>query len=169
MLLFAVAAVVFRLATLAVSIRNEKRLKGAGAVELGAANSRLLAVAHTAFYLAAIAEGLLRGSALDWISAAGLAIYAFGMISLLLVLRALGPQWTVKLILSPEHRLVSSGIYRYARHPNYVLNILPELVGFALAMHGFVTLLAGLPLYCVLLWRRVRQEEDAMKEKFSAY
>ncbi len=169
MILIALAAIAFRLATLVVSVSNEKRLKAAGAVEFGAGNTRLLAIAHTVFYLAAIAEGVLRGSSFNGISAAGLAIYAFGAVALLLVLRDIGPQWTVKLIVSPGHRLVATGLYRHVRHPNYVLNILPELIGFALAMHGFATLLVGLPLYCIPLWRRVRQEEEAMREKFDAY
>ena len=54
------------------------------------------------------------------------------------------------------------------RHPNYFLNILPELVGFALVLHAYYTLIIGLPFYLIPLIIRIRQEESAMRAKFAA-
>lgn len=163
---FVVAAVAFRLATLAWSIRNERALRTDGGSEIGARNSRALAGAHALFYVVACAEGLGRDAAPDAVTWIGLGLYLFGAVVLVLVIRLLGRFWTVKLILARDHVLIEHPLFRWARHPNYYLNILPELVGFALTLHAFVTLLVGLPLYAIPLFIRIRQEEAAMGERF---
>jgi isoprenylcysteine carboxyl methyltransferase (ICMT) family protein YpbQ len=151
MLWFVAFAVLLRVATLTVSIRNEHRLKAAGAVEFGAINSAILAAAHAVFYGSAAIEGVLRGAPADLVGAIGFALYAFGMTMLFVVMRLLGRWWTVKLIIAPDHELVTHPLFRAVRHPNYYLNILPELVGFALALHAYATLAFGLPCYLVVL------------------
>ena len=169
MIWFVLFAVLLRVATLAVSIRNERRLKAEGAVEYGAAVSTVLALAHVLFYFAAAVEGLWRGAPVDAVSIAGFVIYGFGMAMLLVVIGLLGRLWTVKLILAEDHELVAHPLFRRVRHPNYYLNILPELVGFALALHAFATLLVGLPCYLLVLALRIRQENQVMKARFAQY
>jgi len=75
----------------------------------------------------------------------------------------------VKLLIARDHELVTHPLFRRVRHPNYFLNILPELVGFALALHAWWTLVIGLILYAVPLTIRIRQEETAMAAKFERY
>jgi isoprenylcysteine carboxyl methyltransferase (ICMT) family protein YpbQ len=160
--LFFGGAVALRLLTLAVSIRNERALKSAGATEYGKGVSTLLALAHTAFYLAALSEYELERNN-DWqVTLAGLVVYGFGMASLIYVWSALGRFWTVKLIIARDHLLISSGPYRVMKHPNYFLNILPELVGLCLVLGAFVTLIVGIPLYSILLFMRIRLENRLM-------
>lgn len=167
---FVLFAVTFRLAMLAVSIRNEARLKQAGAIEIGRHNSTVLAAAHVAYYAAAIAEGFaLRDQKIDAAALAGLVLYLFGMVMLLVVVRSLGRLWTVKLLLAADHELVATPLFGWVRHPNYYLSILPELAGFALAVGAHGTLLLGLPLYLIPLIVRIRQEEGAMRARFPRY
>jgi len=172
---FCVVAVILRLTTLVISIRHERALKADGAVEIGAGNSTLLALTHIAYYVAAIVESSWHGAihdgalAYDGVTWAGLVLYAFGMVMLLVVIRILGRFWTVKLLIARDHELVRHPLFRRIRHPNYFLNILPELVGFALALHAWWTLVIGLVLYAVPLTCRIRQEEKAMAAKFERY
>lgn len=166
---FFAAAVLVRLVTLLVSVRHEKALRGGGAAEYGAANSKLLAGAHIAYYLAGFAEGFYRAPAFDAISVAGLALYAFGMAMLVVVIRLLGRFWTVKIMVAPDHVAVAHPLFRTLRHPNYYLNILPELVGYALVMHAWATLVIGLALYAVPLVQRIREEERVMRERVAGY
>jgi isoprenylcysteine carboxyl methyltransferase (ICMT) family protein YpbQ len=167
---FIILAVLFRLATLLVSFRNERRLKAHGAVEIGAANSIALAIAHTLFYLAAIAESFWSGGLdADATAGVGVVIYLFAAIMLIVVIRSLGRFWSIKLLIASDHVLVTNPLFRWIRHPNYYLNILPELIGFALALHAFRTLAIGLPLYLIPLVIRIRQEEAAMRTRFAAY
>jgi isoprenylcysteine carboxyl methyltransferase (ICMT) family protein YpbQ len=169
MILFAAAAFLFRIGTLLVSIRNERALKRDGGAELGAWNSALLAFVHLIYYLAAVVEATLRSAAFDAVSVAGLILYGFGALSLLAVMRLLGRFWTVKLLIARDHQLVTHPLFRWVRHPNYYLNILPELIGLAVVLHAFITLVIGLLIYSVPLIIRIRQEETAMRKRFDAY
>jgi isoprenylcysteine carboxyl methyltransferase (ICMT) family protein YpbQ len=159
----------FRFATLILSIRHEKALKQTGAVEYGARNSRLLALAHVLFMTSVTFEGIYRTAPIDNVSILGFVLYGISVISMLTVIRLLGPLWTVKLLIARNHSLVLHPLFRIIRHPNYYLNILPELTGFALALHAYATLMIGLPLYLIPLISRIRQEEAAMREKFNTY
>lgn len=169
LILFAVAAVALRLFSVFISRRHESVLKREGAVEMGAANSKLLTLAHILFYLAAIVEGAVHPSEPDLATLAGLVLYLAGMAMLVVVIRLLGRFWTVKLLIASDHALVVHPLFRLVRHPNYFLNILPELIGLALVFHAYATLIVGLPLYLVPLITRIREEERAMRETFAGY
>ena len=168
-ILFITLAVVFRVATLLISISNERKLKAAGGTEIGKTNSSILAVAHVAFYLCAITEYAFSDYSIDPVTLLGLAIYLVGAIFLIVVIASLGPQWTVKLIIARNHVLVTSLLFRLVRHPNYYLNIIPELIGFAVTLHAFWTLAVGMPLYLIPLFVRIGQEEKAMRIHFPQY
>lgn len=159
-------AVLLRIGSVLVSRRNERALKSQGATEYGAINSHVLTALHIIFYAAVLAEGWLRGPRLDGVAATGVVLYAIGMATLLFVIRILGRFWTVKLIIANDHQLVTHPLLRILRHPNYLLNIIPELIGLALVFHSFGTLAIGMPLYLVSLVWRIRQEERVMRERF---
>ncbi|WP_245268443.1 isoprenylcysteine carboxylmethyltransferase family protein [Mesorhizobium sp. WSM2561] len=130
LILFIIAAIVFRIVMLAISMRNEKALRENRAIEYGSRNSRWLALAHITFYIAASIEGLARPTSFDLVTIIGLALYGFGAVMLLVVAFLLGRFWTVKLMIARDHVLITHPLFRWVRHPNYYLNILPELLGF---------------------------------------
>ncbi|MGN6124484.1 MAG: isoprenylcysteine carboxylmethyltransferase family protein [Sphingomonas oligoaromativorans] len=166
---FIVAAFVYRFTMLAVSIRNEKVLRAGGGIERGPTNSSLLAIAHIAFYVAGSVEGIVRGPGFDAVTGIGLAIYLFGAAMLFVVSRLLGRLWTVKLLIARDHELVTHPLFRAGRHPNYYLNILPELMGYALTLHAIVTLIVGIAIYLVPPAMRIRLEERVMRDTFARY
>jgi len=163
------AALVFRLWTLSVSVRHERALKATGGVEYGRRNSLFLAFTHTLFYLTAVGEASLRRPAFDLQAVVGIVLYLQGALVLFLVMNALGQLWTVKLILASDHALSRHWIFSVVRHPNYLLAIIPELLGLALFLHAFYTLIILGPLYLVPLTRRVREENSIMKRAFASY
>ena len=75
----------------------------------------------------------------------------------------------MKLMIAPEQKINKSSIFKYFRHPNYFLNIIPELISIALICQAWFTLAIGLPLYCIPLYIRIIQEEKLMKTHFSNY
>jgi isoprenylcysteine carboxyl methyltransferase (ICMT) family protein YpbQ len=162
-------AMVLRLGSLAVSMRHEKALKAHGAIEYGRSTSQLLAAAHALFYGGAFVEGLWRSTQPTPWTTVGLLLYGLSIIALLLVWRELKHLWTVKLLIASDHRLNQSALFRWVRHPNYFLNILPELVGLALIMGAWLVLVLGLPLYLLVLRQRIVQEEQVMKAHFPHY
>jgi len=164
-----IIAMLLRLGSVAVSMRNEKALKAHGAIEYGRSNSRLLATAHALFYLGALAEGLWRSTQPTLWTTVGIMLYVIAIMAFLLVWRELHRLWTVKLLIASDHILNQSALFRWVRHPNYFLNILPELVGLALIMGAWMVLVIGLPLYLSVLRVRIVQEEQVMKKHFPRY
>lgn len=152
-----------RLLSLAYSVRNEKRLQKQGAIQYGKFNSLLLTLAHIAFYFGALYEADVKSVVFNGTSAMGVGIMAFAYTMLFYVIYKLRDVWTLKLYIVPNHRIERSFLFRTVRHPNYYLNILPELLGVALLCNAWTTLCVGYPLYCILLFIRIRQEETAMK------
>ncbi len=158
-----IAFFLLRLVSLSISIRNEKRLKENGAKQYGKLNSLLLTLAHIAYYFGALYEAYIREVTFNTLSLAGVAIMTFAYAVLFYVIYQLRDIWTVKLYIAPNHRIDRSFLFRTVRHPNYYLNIIPELIGVALLCNAWTTLCIGLPLYLCPLIIRIRQEEAAMK------
>ncbi len=158
---------VLRLISLAFSIRNEKLLLKNGAKQYGKVNSLLLTLAHIAYYFGALYEAYIKGVDFNTLSMAGVGVMAFAYGMLFYVIYKLRDVWTVKLYIAPNHRIERSFLFRSIRHPNYYLNIIPELIGVALLCNAWTTLCIGFPLYLCLLIVRIRQEEAAMKELWS--
>ena len=169
LLILCIGAVLLRTGSVVVSKRNEKVLKAQGAREYGRSTSHLLAAAHTLFYGGALLEGLWRRTQPTLWTTVGLVLYALAILALVLVWRELQGLWTVKLLIASDHRLNQSALFRWVRHPNYFLNIIPELVGLALIMGAWLVLVVGLPLYLLVLRRRIVQEEQVMHEHFPHY
>ncbi len=167
--LFLLAACVFRVATLVISIRNERRLKENGAKEYGRTNSLVLGYLHTALYIGALIEGFRRNAPFDAVTAVGMLLYVIGAIGLVIVIQTLGRIWSLKLLIASDHILITHPLFRVMKHPNYFLGVLPELVGFLLTLHAYWTLAIGLPLYLISLAVRIREEEVVMKQEFSSY
>lgn len=125
-LLLAVAAQ--RLAELAWSYRNERRLRARGAVEHGARHYPLIVCLHAALlatlWLAAPGERSLGLPwFLAWLVLQPLRVWVFA---------SLGERWTTRVLTLPGAPLVTRGPYRWLRHPNYLI-VLLEVPLLALA------------------------------------
>ena len=167
-ILFLLACAI-RLVSLVKSASNEKKLKEANAVEYGRNNSKVLVLFHVLYYLACLGESIVLNKSVDTISFFGVGLFAFSMVMLWIVIFSLKDVWTVKLIIAPEHRLNSSFIFKFFKHPNYFLNIIPELISIALICQAWYTLFIGLPLYLIPLTIRIVQEENVMRKHFNDY
>ncbi|MGT2829673.1 isoprenylcysteine carboxyl methyltransferase family protein [Streptococcus hillyeri] len=159
MILMIVGAVfVLRLAFLKISKKNEAAILANGGVEYGVENTKRLTIAHIMFYLGCFIEAYLRRTALDSISLLGLGLLFFAFIMLVVVVRLLSDIWTVKLMIANNHQFNDHWLFRVVKHPNYFLNIAPELIGLSLLCHAWYTLLFVGPLYAVILGNRIKEE-----------
>lgn len=77
---------------------------------------------------------------------------------LVVVVRLLSEIWTVKLMIAKNHQFNDHWLFRVVKHPNYFLNIAPELIGLALLCHAWYTLLCVGPLYAFILGNRIKEE-----------
>ena len=144
------------------STENERRLRAEGATEYGSRTTAVIIVLHLAYYVGSLVEACIRRPTPGLSTAIGVALMAFSMLSLYWVIRALGPLWTGKLFIARQHPINRSWLFRHVRHPNYVLNVIPELIALTLICHAWVVGAVLFPAYMVCLVLRIGQEERAM-------
>jgi len=114
------------------------------------------------YVLAIIATKLswapMMASAGVWV---GLALMVAGQLLRWWAVATLGRLFTVNVAIRPEHRVITSGPYRYVRHPAYTALVLLHL-GAGLCLGNLVSLvLLTVPITLVLL-RRIQVEEAAI-------
>jgi isoprenylcysteine carboxyl methyltransferase (ICMT) family protein YpbQ len=158
-----------RLMTLIFSIKNETRLKNEGAIEYGKTNSTLMALLHIFYYLGSFFEAHIRQVQFDGITVIGIYLYSFSIIILFYIIHELRAIWTVKLLIAKGHRLNNGFIFKYFRHPNYFLVVIPELIAVSLICKSWILSLSIFPLYLISLGLRIRQEEKVMRQTFANY
>lgn len=146
-----------RLAELAWSRRNERRLRARGAVEHGAGHYPLIVAVHAGLLLMLLAVAPAeRPIALPWLALL-LALQPLR----LWVLATLGERWTTRVLVTPGAPLVAAGPYRWLRHPNYLVVAL-EVPAIALAA-GEPAVAVGFGLAnLAVLALRIRVEERAL-------
>lgn len=146
-----------RLAELAWSRRNERRLRAQGAVEHGAGHYPAIVVLHAgllaALWLVAPAD---RALDLPWL----LAWLALQPVRLW-VIASLGERWTTRLLVVPGAPLVTRGPYRWLRHPNYLI-VLLEVPVLALACGEPALALAFGLANAAVLTLRIAVEDRAL-------
>jgi methyltransferase len=74
---------------------------------------------------------------------------------------SLGQAWTFRLIVVPTARLVETGPYRFARHPNYI-GVIGELAGVAMMTAARVAGPITTVLFGILILRRIAVENRAI-------
>ncbi len=79
---------------------------------------------------------------------------------------ALGRQYSADVTIQQDHRLITSSVYRYIRHPRY-LGIMALSLGVSFTFRSWIGLLASL-FFLVLLLYRIRDEEVVMHRQFNA-
>lgn len=169
MVLVFIIGIVLRGISFRLSAVHERSILAEGGLEYGRVNSKILAILHVLIYFAAFVEALVRPPLHPVISGIGVVIYLFGMIMLFMVINQLGTLWTVKLYIAKDHHLIKTWLFKKFKHPNYYLNLLPEVVGYILIFNAWRTLLVLLPLYLISLGLRIYQEEKVMHGNFVDY
>ncbi len=145
-----------RLYELSLAHRNTQRLLAAGAYEIGRGHYPAMVALHAGWLLTLWIFGWNRPLVLPFV-----AVYVLLQAGRVWVLRTLGARWTTRIIILPGAPLVTSGPFRYLRHPNYVIVAL-ELPCVSLALGLWVhALIFGVLNLAMLAWR-VRVEAKAL-------
>ncbi|MGT2833561.1 isoprenylcysteine carboxyl methyltransferase family protein [Streptococcus halotolerans] len=162
--LFLCLMFVMRLVFLRLSIRNEKAILANGGREYGATVSKVITILHISFYLAVAIEIYLHQPAFDGTSLLGLSLMIFSLAILKVVTSLLGDIWTIKLMVVNDHQFVDHWLFKTIKHPNYYLNIMPELIGICLLGHAWVSAVIIIPFYAIALMFRIREENRLLAE-----
>jgi len=141
--------------------RNERAQQRRGGVEPPGDVYRIMRVAYPAAFLAMIAEGALRGWPTPETMAVGAGVFVAAKLLKWWAILALGPSWTFRVVVVPGMRLVTSGPYRFMRHPNYVA-VACEFLGVAMMTGAVVAGPVSVLVFGVLMRRRVAVERRAL-------
>ena len=96
----------------------------------------------------------------------GVGLFAVGGVLRIWAVFVLGRRFSGLVAIQPGHTLVTTGVYRVIRHPNY-LGLLVNSLGWALAFRSAVgVLLTALMLLTLLA--RIRAEETLLRTQFGA-
>jgi methyltransferase len=151
-----------RLFELRLSRRNARRALANGGIECGAGHYRFMKALHLAFLVACGAEVVLLGPVFHPVLGGAM----FGAAALAQALRywsiwTLGDRWNVRVIVVPGAPVVTSGPYRFVRHPNYAA-VAIEGVALPMIHTAWLTALCFTLANAALLTVRIGSEERAL-------
>jgi methyltransferase len=152
-----------RIAELVVSQRHAAWAFSRGGIEYGRAHYPPMAVTHALLLVACVAEVVVFDRPfLPWLG--------WPMVALVLAtqglrwwcIATLGKQWNTRVIVVPDMPLVTSGPYRWLRHPNYVA-VAVEVAALPLVHSAWLTAVVfSLANAVLLLGFRIPAEERAL-------
>jgi methyltransferase len=156
-----------RISELFLSRRNARRAFARGAIEVKQRHYPFMIAFHTLFLVSCAAESLLWQRDLP-------AIVTWGALAVAVVAQALryaavwtlGDRWNTKVIVEPGEQPVTTGLYRWIRHPNY-LAIAVELVAIPMIRGAWITALVFSLVNLPLLAVRISVEERGLGETYA--
>lgn len=154
-----------RLVELAISRRNAAKAFARGGVEYGFRHFPVMVVLHTGLLIACVAEAfLLDRPFIPLLGWPMFAVVVLAQAGRYWCITSLGEQWNTRVIVVPgAGRVASRGLYRWLKHPNYVI-VAIEGVALPLVHTSWITAIAFTVLNAVLLLRfRIPIENGALK------
>lgn len=154
-----------RVSELFISGRNEKFLRKNGAVEYGKSHYKYIVILHTLFLISVAAEYLFN---YDYKNTAEFNILLLFLFIVLQVFRfytiySLGKYWNTRIFRIPGAPLVKTGIYKYLKHPNYLI-VAAEILIIPLTFGCYFTAVLFSILNLIILSVRIKAENIALKQ-----
>lgn len=157
------AIAIQRLFELKKSHRQVRALIARGGKEHAPSHYILMVLVHVLWFVSMAVEVFIFQSTFMWpIFAVGAALTLCGNTLRFLSMRALADRWTVRIVTLPKAPPVTSGIYKYVRHPIY-LGVSLELAGVPLLHSAVFTAALFTLLNRWVLRIRIREEEKALR------
>jgi protein-S-isoprenylcysteine O-methyltransferase Ste14 len=97
----------------------------------------------------------------------GLFLFGLGSYLQIYSFKAMGDSYSQEIIIFNKHKLVTNGIYRYLRHPQYLFQIISDL-GAAVALSSYLVLIIVLLAEIPLFFLRAKLEENLLARHFAS-
>jgi methyltransferase len=157
-----VAVALLRLVELHISRRHQKEMAARGAAKVDEPKFRWMVLLHTAVLLGAALEVvLLRRPFILWLAVPMFVIFLAANALRWWVIRSLGEHWNVQVVDSTRLGVVTSGPFRYVRHPNYAA-VFAEMLALPLIHTAWITAVAGAIAHIGVLAQRLSTEERVL-------
>ena len=151
-----------RLFELRISRRNQQKLEKQGVRKIAEPHFRWMVFMHGGVLVCAATEVILLHRPLIPLLAISMtALFVFANALRWWVIRTLAGHWNVEVMASSRVGVVTSGPYRWVRHPNYVAVVI-ELFSLPMIHTAWITALAGTLADLEILRRRLRVEEGVL-------
>jgi methyltransferase len=159
-LLLAVAAM--RIFELRISKKHQLEITSRGAAKAKDPIFPCMAAFHTFVLIAAAAEVVfLHRPFIPALAFPMIALFIFANIVRWWVIRTLGEHWNVQVMDSTKLGVITSGPFRYVRHPNYAA-VFVEMIALPLIHTAWITALAGAIVHVIVLIFRLSAEERVL-------
>lgn len=161
---FVAAIAIQRLLEVRVSSRNMRRALARGGIEAGAAHYPAMVALHAAFLGSCAIE--VKWLERPWISALGLPMLGLVVGAMALrywVIASLDGRWTTRVVYVPGDKLVTTGPFRWLRHPNYVA-VVTEIAAIPLVHTAWLTAIVFTIANAAVLARRIGVEERLLQQ-----
>jgi protein-S-isoprenylcysteine O-methyltransferase Ste14 len=99
-----------------------------------------------------------------WSFSIGAAVTVMGLLFAVWARQYLASNWSSAVTIKQGHELITTGPYAMVRHPIYT-GILTGFIGTAIAL-GQVRGVIGFVLIFIVLWAKLRKEEEWMRSQF---
>ena len=159
-LLLAVA--LLRIFELRVSHRHQQHMIAHGATKVQEPRFRWIVLLHTGVLVGAALEVvLLHRPFFPALAAVMLLLFLGGNAVRLWVVRTMGQHWNVQVMNSTNLGVVTSGPFRFVRHPNYAA-VFVEIFSLPLIHTAWITALLGCVGFVVTISQRIAVEESVL-------
>ncbi len=159
-----VAVISQRFLEVRLSDRNRAEILLRGGQEHGDNLLGAVKVLQVSWWLAMIAEvWYLDRPFMPVLAAVALTATIAGQVLRYLSMQALEWRWTLPIMTVPGMPVVTSGLYRYLRHPNW-LGVILEIAFLPLIHSAYVTAIAFSLANAWLMNKRIQTEEQALSE-----
>jgi methyltransferase len=159
-LLFCVAAL--RIVELRISKNHQKQIVADGGSKVTDAKFRWMVLLHTLVLIGAAVEVVfLRRPIIPALAAISFLLFLAANIVRWWVIRTLGEHWNVQIMDSTKLGVVTTGPFRYVRHPNYAA-VFVEMFFLPLIHTAWITAVAGSLAHVIVLTQRLSTEERVL-------
>src|SRR5271170_4502397 len=157
-----VVVALLRIVELQISRRHQKEMIARGAAKVDEPRFRWMVLLHTAVLIGAALEVvLLRRPFIPILAASMFAIFLAANVVRWWVIRTLGHHWNVQVVDSTCLGVITSGPFRFVRHPNYAA-VFAEMLALPLIHTAWITALAGSLAHVAVLAQRLATEEPVL-------
>jgi len=151
-----------RIFELRVSRRHQQQMIAGGATKIKDPGFAWIVLLHTAVLIGAALEViLLHRPFIPILSAVMLLIFLSANAVRLWVVRTMGKHWNVQVMNSTSLGVVTSGPFRFVRHPNYAA-IFVEIFSLPMIHTAWITAVLGVVGYAVTISQRIAVEEKVL-------
>jgi methyltransferase len=151
-----------RLVELRISKRHQANMVARGAAKVDEPRFRWMVALHTAVLLGAALEVVfLHRPFLPILATAMFLIFLAANAMRWWVIRTLGEHWNVQVMDSTRLGVVTTGPFRFVRHPNYAA-VFAEMLALPLIHTAWITAIAGSVAHIAVLAQRLSTEERVL-------